>query len=490
MPNAAASRAVAALIAGLSIASSGYAEPATASASASSQVYRVELSADWSRLTVEACFFEDLPKRLHAGSDEAYKYLEAPGIRHGAQTLAPSQGALSVALESESQTACLQYSVAVRAAADASRREGRTQSGDTLVVAPGLWLWRPAQLPNDALLQFELPQGINVSAPWPILQRRGNVTQFRLTNTPPRWPARTAIGRFPIREIAVGGATLHLAILDASPPADDAAVTAWLDEAARAVTTLYGRFPLSQAQLLLTPIGRQPEPVPWGQVLRGGRPAAHLFFDQTRPSREWRDDWTAVHELAHMLLPYISRRDAWLSEGFATYYQNVLRARAGLISETDAWRKLVAGFGRGQSGTQRGISLDDASRAMRRERAFMRVYWSGAAIALLADTQLRQSHAGMSLDEALSRLARCCLPSPRMWTARQAFERMDELTGNDVFVALAEQYRSSDQFPDVDDLLLRLGVIGRGDTLSLDDDAELAPLRRALMRTPPEPPAH
>ncbi|MDH3894419.1 MAG: hypothetical protein OES78_07670, partial [Chromatiales bacterium] len=161
-----------------------------------------------------------------------------------------------------------------------------------------------------------------------------------------------------------------------------------------------------------------------------------------------------------------------------------------LISETDAWRKLVAGFGRGQRGTRRGISLDDASRAMRRERTFMRVYWSGAAIALLADTQLRQSDAGMSLDEALSRLARCCLPSPRMWTARQAFERMDELTGNDMFVALAEQYRGSDQFPDVDDLLLRLGVIGRGDTLSLDDDAELAPLRRALMRAPPEPPAH
>jgi len=487
MPDAPASRLTAALIFALGCAPGSHADTATPSGAAPSQVYRVALSEDWERLSVEACFYGDLPVRLHAGSDEAYQYLVSPGIRHGARTFTPSPGALSLPLETDNESACLEYSVAIRAAADVSRRDSSTGNSDTLIVSPGLWFWRPAQLPGDALLRFELPQGVNVSAPWQVLERRGNITRFHLSNTPPSWPARMAIGRFPVHELAVGDARLQLAILDAAPPADEAAVAAWLDEAARAVTTLYGRFPLPQAQLLLTPIGRQAEPVPWGQVLRGGEPSAHLFFDQTRPPREWRDDWTAVHELSHMLLPYISRRDAWLSEGFASYYQNVLRARAGLISETDAWRKLAAGFGRGQNGTRRGVSLDAATRAMRRERAFMRVYWSGAAIALIADMRLRQIDADLSLDLALSRLAACCLPSPRLWTAQQTLQRMDELVGHEVFVTLAERYRGSDLFPNVDELLLRLGVIGRGDTLHFDESAELAPLRRALMQAPSDP---
>ncbi len=487
MPDGFASRLAAALILTLGIAPGGYADKAVPSGEAASQTYRVALSDDWSSLSVEACFGGDLPERLHAGNDEAYKYLISPGIRAGAQTFMAAPGAPSLALETDKTSPCLQYSVAIRAAATASRRDSSAANGDALVVSPALWFWRPSQLPADATLSFELPQGVNVSAPWPLLERRGTTTRFGLTNTPPGWPARMAIGRFQVRELAVGGAALQLAVLGSTPPADNAAVTAWMDEAARAVTTLYGRFPLPQAQLLLIPIGRRAEPVPWGQVLRGGRPAAHLFFDQTRPPREWRDDWTAVHELSHMLLPYISRRDAWLSEGFASYYQNVLRARAGLVSEADAWRKLVAGFGRGKNGTRRGVSLDAASRAMRRERAFMRVYWSGAAIALIADMQLRQIDPDLSLDLALSRLGVCCLPSPRMWTAEETFQRMDELAGQEIFVELARQYRGSDQFPAVEELLLRLGVIGRGDTLLLDDSAELAPLRRALMRAPSGP---
>jgi predicted metalloprotease with PDZ domain len=333
-------------------------------------------------------------------------------------------------------------------------------------------------------LQFDLPDGVAISAPWPLLERHQGRAVYRLVDTPTRWPARMAIGRFPVRELEIGGARLRLAVIAGTPAADNEAVAGWLEESAAAVATLYGRFPLPQAQLLVVPLGPQSEPVPWGQVLRGGGPAAHLFIDQTRPDNEWRADWTAVHELSHMLMPYISRHDAWLSEGFASYYQNVLRARAGMISEADAWRKLTAGFERGRKGTRPGVTLSAASRQMRREQAFMRVYWSGAAIALLADMRLREAGDGLSLDVALSRLAECCLPSNRMWTARQALDRLDSLTGTDVFARLGERYRDSDEFPDVAPLLDALGVIGQGEALRFDDSARLATSRRTLMGAP------
>ena len=55
-----------------------------------------------------------------------------------------------------------------------------------------------------------------------------------------------------------------------------------------------------------------------------------------------------------MLMPYISSRDRWLSEGLASYYQNVLRARDGRLTDTQAWQLLYEGFQRGKKNTNGG----------------------------------------------------------------------------------------------------------------------------------------
>src|SRR5690349_3931578 len=65
------------------------------------------------------------------------------------------------------------------------------------------------------------------------------------------------------------------------------------------------------------------------------------------PSAEFADDWTAVHELSHLMHPYLGDRGTWLAEGLATYYQNVLRARSGMLTPAQAWDRLYQGFKRG-----------------------------------------------------------------------------------------------------------------------------------------------
>ena len=86
---------------------------------------------------------------------------------------------------------------------------------------------------------------------------------------------------------------------------------------------------MPQAQILVVPGARGPEPTPWAYVVRGGSPAAHFFINQRRPIREFFEDWTAVHELSPPAVAVCQCRRFWLSEGVATYYQNVLRARGG-----------------------------------------------------------------------------------------------------------------------------------------------------------------
>jgi predicted metalloprotease with PDZ domain len=228
--------------------------------------------------------------------------------------------------------------------------------------------------------------------------------------------------------------------------------------------------------------------VPWAYVLRGGAPAAHFFIDQRRPLAEFLSDWTAVHELSHLLLPYVRPEDAWLSEGTASYYQNVLRARAGMIPVREAWQKLHSGFRRGMKSVP-GLTLADATERMFRDGAFMRVYWEGAAMMLLADQRLRSRTRGaQSLDSALARLRACCLAPDTGWQARELFAKLDELTQTGIFGELYEAHVASTAFPQVAEAyrLLGLALDEEGESIRMLDAAPQIAFRDAIMRAPSE----
>jgi hypothetical protein len=171
------------------------------------------------------------------------------------------------------------------------------------------------------------------------------------------WPAAVAFGHFTERIVEAPGVRLRVAILDGRPKVDETQIAAWLQRAAVAVTMLYGRFPVPTAQVLVIPGVRGDEPVPLAYVLRGGRPSAHFFINQRRPMEEFNLDWSVIHELSHLLLPYVQSEDAWLSEGTASYYQNVLRARAGIIDPHEAWKRMHGGFKRGMEKIVEGLDV-------------------------------------------------------------------------------------------------------------------------------------
>ena len=113
----------------------------------------------------------------------------------------------------------------------------------------------------------------------------------------------------------------------------------------------------------MVPIGHGGEPVPWGEVMRGGGDAVHLYIDQTQPPAAFLADWVLMHELSHLLHPNLEGDGRWLYEGLATYYQEALRARAGSLTEADAWQRLHQGFERGRIDTRVGKGLGAASEA-------------------------------------------------------------------------------------------------------------------------------
>jgi hypothetical protein len=444
--------------------------------------YRYEVSVDASleHLAVRACFEGNAPEALVAASDGARFYLES--MRVGERALEPVGD--KVILGGLPENTCMDYQVKLQPAQTRAQTGGAEtrRVGSDMLTAIGDWLWRPQESDASLELRFRLPSGVEVSAPWQ--RKTGNDGQpvFLAGATPYNWPGVAAFGHFSLRDIQVPGAVLHVALLDAPAPAQQAQLEKWIETTARNVSLLYGRFPVASLQVVVTPTPRGRGPVPWAYVSRGGGPAVHLFINPARPSGEFERDWSLTHEMSHLFLPYVVARDAWLFEGMPTYLQNVLMVRGGATSVEEGWQRMQEGFRRGAR-TAPELSLARANERIGYNGIYLRVYWAGAAMMLAADLQLRNQTGGkQSLDSALEQLSRCCALKERRWSAQEIVARLDELTGTTIFGDLVRDQFEGTGYPDYEAVLTRAGVKIEGAKVEFDASAPWAAERDALMR--------
>ena len=223
----------------------------------------------------------------------------------------------------------------------------------------------------------------------------------------------------------------------------------WLQRVADALRTVYGEWPKDKFNITIQSSNSDRSPVPWGQVTRGESDTVLLVINPEADLEEITSDWTAFHELSHLLIPYRGYGDMWFSEGLATYYQNIIQARTGLLSETELWDKLASGFERGRKQDRLShLDLTEISDNMRKYRNFMRVHWSGVHYWLSADIQLRQrSQNKITLDSVLKQLKDCC--QHRSMSAAAIAERLDLIAEMNVFKPMFNEYRTSHAMPEL-----------------------------------------
>ncbi len=372
---------------------------------------------------------------------------------------------------------CLRYRASLRAQ---SGRRSPPVSDGVRVVTPGEWLWVPELRPGERLLiDVTAADALALSVPWTPLGAR----RFALSPSPGSATGTAVIGRFPHPTLRVPGGDLRVAVLEGPGlPVDEHKILEWLRVAAADVASVGGRFPNPDLQVIVQAVrSRGRSPVPFGYVIRDGGEAVRFFVDGSRPVGDFHDDWTATHEFAHLLLPYVRSREKWVSEGFASYYQNVLLARRGAYTPTDAWGRLIRSF-------ERADRIDEPPRLDRlHQRSFrdvrMLVYWAGAAMALMADVELRSRTEGrQNLDTVLGALGRCCLPSDHTWTAGTLFSRLDALADADVFVPLFETFMAERGMPDLEALYRDLGIDSSSGDVRLLPEGRLVPVREAIMQ--------
>ena len=449
---------------------------ASAAAAAETHYYPVTVDYSMRWLWVEARFSHPVDS-ISARSRSAGKFLadvrgcgEDPQIRlRNRRLMLPDDG-----------VRCLNYTVDLQSAAK-EYRNSRHLARQNIVVSPSYWLWRP-ELYDDTTIDvmFRLPENVRVSTPWQPLDGAG--TRFELARSPESAYAPVIFGEFDQRNIEVPGAMLRVSLLQTKEAVNNDAIMDWVQATATDVSLAYGRYPNPSPQVVVIPVAnnRGDSPVPFGRVIRDGGETVELFIDPSRPMQEFYADWTATHEFSHLMVPYLHSESRWISEGLAQYYQNVLLARAGAYDAQYAWQKIYAGLERGRNSRPELSPNEAASGDARAAR--MKVYWSGAAIALMADVALRERSGGQeSLDTVLERFQACCLPSQDVWSGPEFFNKLDSLAGEPVFMPLYRRYADTAGFPDVSEIFERLGLRVNNDEVSIRRKAELQAVRDAIV---------
>ena len=448
--------------------------------------YQVQMSDDLQTLAINVCFNTQPPRFLQAHDDDADRRLQLVQ-RNGEESWFKQVNNNRISLRDMNKDDCLDYQVDIRPDNWQGRRSRMRQQNlddENIRISAQTWLWLPrkSEVQGEITITFTHRNDQNVSTAWPLIERTPEQTVFRLGDTPYAWNRYTVLGDIRMEQVSVPGANLRLAIMKGEPEANYADVKKWIRHGAEAVTLAYGRFPLPAPQIVVMPVGdSRRDAVLFGHVVRGGGTSSHLYIDQTRPIQEHINDWTLTHELSHMMHPYMGDAGSWLAEGLASYYQNVLQARVGTITHERAWQKLHEGFQRGIKQTYDGVTLEDAS-TNRTRSGTMRIYWSGAAITLLADLQLRER--GDSLDHVLSQFQACCLPSNDTWRPLEFVQKLDALSRSSVFNRLYHNYVESDRFPELDEAYKKLGIYIRNGNVTFTDDESAKRLRLDIMNRP------
>jgi hypothetical protein len=433
-------------------------------------VYWVRPADDLSSVLVEARFPEDV-EILRARDGDAGRLVGLTACNDARLERRNDRILAKAAL------GCVRYRYPLRPRT--GRRSPPVADG-VMVTAPSEWLWTPRLEDGSAIrIELSLPTAMAASVPW----RRVGPATYELARSPGSSTGSVVFGPIDVVDLPVAGGRLRVALLDGPELSlDRGRILDWLSVAGTDVASVGGRFPNPDLQVIVQPVRSRSggSPVPFGYVIRDGGEAVRFFVDPHRPLSDYLADWTATHEFSHLLLPYVRSREKWVSEGFASYYQNVLLARRGAYSETEVWSRLLRSFARARA-IRNPPRLEDMN-----DRPFwevrMLIYWCGAAMALMADTRLRElSHGDESLDTVLARFADCCLPSGRAWRAEELFARLDTLSPHPVFMDLYRRLGAERGMPDLGELYRELGIVERDGGVELSGEGRLVAVRKAIM---------
>jgi hypothetical protein len=281
--------------------------------------------------------------------------------------------------------------------------------------------------------------------------------------------------------LVMGSSRIDVVIESGNLKVSQADLMHWVQRAAEAVSTYYGRYPVPHAGIRIIPVDgsgiRHGQTFPY----KGGFIKIRVGAETVVPELD--DDWMLTHEMVHLAFPSVEDDHHWIEEGISVYVEPIARIQAGQMSASRMWADLVRDMPKGVPRPE-DTGLDHT-------HTWASTYWGGALYCLLADVEIRrQTHNKKGLQDALRGILNAGGDIRQDWKLEDALQAGDRATG---VTALAELYAKMKDQPmkvDLPGLWKELGIEGDGNGVRLIEEAPLAAIRRAITDPDTAKPAH
>ena len=271
--------------------------------------------------------------------------------------------------------------------------------------------------------------------------------------------------------LLIGNARIDIRIEKSTLRVPTKEILHWVKSAAESVTAYYGRFPVPQVLIRITPF--KGKGVHSGMTFgdRGGR--ITIRVGNKTSSSDFASDWMLTHEMVHLAFPSVDEKHHWVEEGIATYVEPIARIQAGNLAAQQMWLDLVRDMPQGlpQAG----------DRGLDHTHTWGRTYWGGALFCLPADVEIRrQTNSEKGLEHALRGILDAGGDIRKEWNLEDTLRIGDRAVGVNVLQPLYTKMKDKPAPVDLDSLWMQLGVQSDGASVRFDDNATLAAVRRAI----------
>ncbi len=356
--------------------------------------------------------------------------------------------------------------------------EGVVAIGSSTFVAPtATWLARPSPMPRGAFQitidgSADAPKGPFEDANFATGLRRRDATHFTLPADDFAEGSFAAFGQLRHRLIDAAGSAIEIVTVGGVKLAltDDELVT-WVREDAECVARVYGHFPVPRATIFIVPIEDSHEVV-FGRVLSLGGASIIALVGTAFTAKETHGDWVLVHEMVHLGFPTMYNV-RWLTEGLATYYEPVLRTRAGWHTREWLWNDFAQSM-------ERGIPHEGEELALDKREGINAAYWGGALFVMMVDVGIRTATANKkSFDDVMRAVLAQGGDATVVWTMTELIEAARKETGTNVLGDMVTRYAEKGERIDLKRFFADLGVT-RQEKVAVDDAAPRAAIRRSI----------
>lgn len=253
----------------------------------------------------------------------------------------------------------------------------------------------------------------------------------------------------------------------------------WVKNAASAVATYYGQFPVPMDRIRIEPV-RGSEGVlsgkTWGDV--GGDPAFTLMrVGQNTTPAELNRDLKLTRQMVRTAFPVQAWTHRWIEDGLATYVAPIARVQAGLMPAKQLWGDMVQDMPRGYP--------PPGSKGLDHTHTWAQTYWGGAQFCLMGDVSMREmTHNQKGLQDALRAIVKAGGTINHRWPIHKVLKVGDAATGTHVLEGLYARMADHAVKVNLARVWKELGVQRTGNGVRFNSHAPAAAVRRAIDEAP------